>query len=65
LRESKAVIKAKGGYFEESHKIYWFNAFYFGYMIPYLLFHSLFPQIFYNVENSKNKETLELVSVNF
>jgi hypothetical protein len=25
----------------------------------------LFPQIFYNVENSKNKETLELVSVNF
>jgi hypothetical protein len=39
----KAVIKANGGYFELSHKI--FNTFFVYYMIPYVLMSSLF----YNV----------------
>ena len=40
-RVCKAVIKAKGGYFEESQiKIYLFNTFFGYYMIPYVLFHS-------------------------
>ena len=50
-RVCKAVIKAKGSDFEKS-KIY------FGYyMIPYALFQrfDVFT-LFYNVENSKNKE---------
>ena len=40
-RVCKAVIKAKGGYCEES-KIYFelFNTFFGYYMIPYVLFHS-------------------------
>ena len=40
-RVCKAVIKAKGGYFEES-KIYLdlFNTFFYYYMIPTVLFHS-------------------------
>jgi hypothetical protein len=40
-RVCKAVIKAKGGYFEES-KIYfdWLNTFFGYYMIQYVLFHS-------------------------
>jgi hypothetical protein len=40
-RVCKAVMKAKGGYFEES-KIYFdlFNTFGY-YMIPYVLFHSV------------------------
>ena len=44
-RVCKAVIKAKGGFFEESQiKMYvdLFNTVFFGYyMIPYVLFHSL------------------------
>ena len=54
-RVCKAVIKAKGGNFEE-HKISNILVFvypFFGYyMIPYVLFHS-FDE---NVENCKNKE---------
>ena len=39
----KAVIKAKGGYFEES-KIYFdlFTTFFGHYMIPFVLFHSFY-----------------------
>ena len=37
-RVCKAVIKAKGGYFEES-QIYLLNTFFSYYMIPYVLFH--------------------------
>ena len=57
LRVYKAVIKAKGGYFEE-YKIYFdfFNTFGY-YMIPYELLHSCdVLLVFYNVENSQNKE---------
>jgi hypothetical protein len=50
----KAVIKAKGGYFEE-------NQIYFGLTLLWLLdvsicVISLSSLLFYNVENSKNKE---------
>jgi hypothetical protein len=48
--------QAKGFYLEES-KIYLdlLNPFWGYYMIPYVLFYS-FDVLFYNVENSKNKE---------
>ena len=52
-RVCKAVIKAKGGYFEESQVLHLFNTCFGYYMIPYVLFHSFYV---YNVENSKNKE---------
>jgi hypothetical protein len=40
-RVCKAVIKAKGGYIEESQKyLDLFNTFFGYYMIPYMLFHS-------------------------
>ena len=51
----KAVIKAKGGYFEES-EIYLFNTF-----LDTTLFHMCYfivvmsSLLFYNVENNKNK----------
>ena len=55
-RVCKAVNKAKGGYFEESHikNIYFdlFNTFVGYYMIPYVLFHSLMSSLlFYTVEH--------------
>jgi hypothetical protein len=65
-RVCKAVIKAKGGYFEES-KIYFdfFEHLFAYYMIPCVLFHSfdvftIIQQcnVNVNVENSQNKEKL-------
>jgi hypothetical protein len=51
------AVKAKGGFFEES-QIYLdlFNT--FGYYICY--FRVLMSSLFYNVENIKNKEHLEI-----
>jgi hypothetical protein len=53
------AVKAKGGYFEES-KIYLDLALFwlqYDSMCYFIILMS--PLLFYNIENSKNKETLE------
>ena len=57
-RVCKAVVKVKGGYFEDSQiqNTFGFDKHFFGYdMIPYVVFHSV--DVFtILVENNKNKE---------
>jgi hypothetical protein len=50
-RVSRAVVNAKGGYFEESHTFCLLHDSMICYLIVWIS-----SLLFYNVENSKNKE---------
>ena len=64
-RVCKAVIKARGSYFEKS-QIYFdiLNTFFGYYMIPYVFIILMSSLLFYNVENCKEKPS-EYPSPNF